>query len=119
MICVEKKYFSCFELINTHVLVNSSFLLEREKEREKERETQAYTNPILVHAHTYTPVHIKTPSLINLPGLLFRSDQTANRRLFMPENRGEQLSPVRISAIGRTVVRHGGSFREYRQIFLE
>jgi len=29
----EKKYLSCSEIINTKVLVNSKYLLERERER--------------------------------------------------------------------------------------
>jgi len=37
------KYQFEFELINTNMLVNSAFLLERERERERERETQTYT----------------------------------------------------------------------------
>jgi hypothetical protein len=37
MISIEKKYTSSFEIINTFVLVNSGFLLERERERERER----------------------------------------------------------------------------------
>jgi hypothetical protein len=37
MISIEKKYSSRFGLINTQVLVNSGFLLERERERERER----------------------------------------------------------------------------------
>jgi hypothetical protein len=36
MITIERKYLSCFELINMHVLVNSGYLLERERERERE-----------------------------------------------------------------------------------
>jgi hypothetical protein len=42
---VKIKYSTCFELINTHVLVNCGFFIrererERETERERERETQ-------------------------------------------------------------------------------
>ena len=32
----KEKYSSCFELINTKVLVNSEYLLERERERERD-----------------------------------------------------------------------------------
>jgi hypothetical protein len=32
------KYLSCFDLINTSVLVKSGYFLERERERERERD---------------------------------------------------------------------------------
>jgi hypothetical protein len=44
MFSVKVKYLSCFDLINTPVLVNSDYLLERERERERERDAQAYIN---------------------------------------------------------------------------
>jgi hypothetical protein len=72
MTCVEKKYFSCFELINTSVLVNSGFLLERDADVHK---------PIQF-ARAYSAIRIKIPSLKYQSRLLFRSDQTANRDFF-------------------------------------
>jgi hypothetical protein len=57
MTCVEKKYFSRFELINTPVLVNSGFLLKRE--------TQTYTNCCSLRARvqhsTYKNTFVKVP----------------------------------------------------------
>jgi hypothetical protein len=36
----RKKYFSRLRLINTFLLLNSDYLLERERERERERDSQ-------------------------------------------------------------------------------
>ena len=39
----EQQNLSHLELINTTVLVNSDYLLERERERERERQAYIYT----------------------------------------------------------------------------
>jgi hypothetical protein len=70
---VERKYFSRFGLINTNMLVNSGFLLERERERD----VQAYiVYPYVVYtrvlARVLTPT--KTSHLNPIPRLSFLSD---------------------------------------------
>jgi hypothetical protein len=88
----EKKYAFSFKLINTFVLVNSEFLLERERERERERETQAYLNLNFICA--YARVNsINTDYLNQLSRCCFYQSKQRNR-LFLSPNTGNERLPV-------------------------
>ena len=51
LISVKNKYQFPFELINTFVLVDIEYLLEREREREREREMSRLLSYIKLRAH--------------------------------------------------------------------
>jgi hypothetical protein len=111
MTSAERKYSSCFGLINAFVLVNSGYLLEREREREREKSRRI---GFIYVMYTRVPIRAlkpaKTNHLNHIPQSSFLWDLATKRDFFIHKNRFKPMSPVWISIAGRTVsCRYGRS----------